>query len=101
MRLIFSPSERPFFFGSSGFFASCLGVEAGEGVGDGDGDGDGSTVGLGLAMTAAAGGGAIELRDLIASVNPNTTNAATKAAMIFRFVRDLSVPLTDTENLGK
>ena len=92
--------ERSFdscFGCTAGFFASRFGVA----VGDGDGEGDGSTVGLGLALTTTAAPGEMDLRDLMASISPTSSKVTTTAAIIFRFVFDLSVPLTDTETLGK
>jgi hypothetical protein len=90
-------NERAFdsFFGvTAGFFASGFGEAVGEG------DGVGATVGLGLAATIASVARAA-LRDLTASVIPIKSTAATTAAITLSCLFDFSVPLTNTEILGK
>ena len=86
-------NELPFFGVGAGFAAARLGD------GEGDGDGDASTVGLGLAARLASAG-ATALRDLIVSVIPIRSTAATTAAINRSDFFDFAPAPTETETLG-
>ena len=77
-----------------GFLTSRTGVGLGVGVGET------STVGAGEALTAAVLCGAIEVRDLMASVNPISNVARIKTATIRLGVNADARP-TGTETRGK